>query len=85
MTPPGSVIQESRPPPAVTARIITEPLGSLTDIPQATTEPNQTGLTRNAACPDLDQTQQNRKEQKPGSYLLNSRLQVRVLPGHHQK
>ena len=37
--------------------IITEPLGSLTVIPvvipQATTEPNQTGLTRNAAQPDL--------------------------------
>ena len=37
--------------------IITEPLGSLTVIlaviPQATTEPNQTGLNRNAAQPDL--------------------------------
>jgi hypothetical protein len=36
----------------------------LTVIPQATTEPNQTGLTRNAAQPDLarpDWTVENRR------------------------
>jgi hypothetical protein len=53
----------------------------LTVIPQATTEPNQTALTINAAQPDLARPDWTVREQKIGSYLLNSRLQVRVLPG----
>jgi hypothetical protein len=47
-------------------------------IPQATTTPNPIGLTRISAQPDLSRPYLD-VEQKMRSYLLNGRLQVRVL------
>jgi hypothetical protein len=53
MTPPGSVIPRVTPTATDHGPDHHRTEGSLTVIPQATTEPNQTGLTRNAAQPDL--------------------------------
>jgi hypothetical protein len=53
MTPPGSVIPRVTPTATDYGPDHHRTVGSLTVIPQATTEPNQTALTRNVAQPDL--------------------------------